>query len=65
MIFIKSISPIKKGKIWIDEENFGLDYQLYYLNIKEKQKFKIMYDYGDSWEFIVTLAKISISILIF
>ena len=49
---------IIKGKNWIDKENFGLDYELYYLNIKEKQKFKIMYDYGDSWEFIVTLVKI-------
>lgn len=49
---------IKKGKEWLDEENFGLDYELYFLNLKEKQKFKIMYDYGDSWEFIVTLAKI-------
>ena len=33
------------------------DLELFYLDLKEKQKFKIIYDFGDNWIFNLTLTK--------
>ena len=48
---------IKMGKKRCLSEYYN-DFELYYLNIKEKQKLKIIYDWGDNWEFNLTLSKI-------
>jgi len=34
------------------------DVPLYYLNLKEKEKLQIRYDWGDSWDFNISLSKI-------
>ena len=47
---------IKIGKDWQDEQTAVLD--LLHLNLKEKSKFKIIYDFGDNWIFNITLSKI-------
>ena len=47
---------IKIGKQYLSE--YFNDLELYYLNLKEKQKFKIVYDMGDNWIFNLTLSKI-------
>ena len=47
---------IKIGKYYISE--YYNDLELFYLNLKEKQKFKIIYDFGDNWIFNLTLSKI-------
>ncbi len=47
---------IKIGKQYLDE--YYNDLELYYLNLKEKQRLKIIYDWGDNWIFNLTLSKI-------
>ncbi len=47
---------IKIGKDYLEEYYEGLE--LFYLNLSEKQRLKIIYDWGDNWEFDVTLSKI-------
>ena len=47
---------IKRGKNYLSE--YYSDLELFYLNLKEKQKFKIIYDWGDHWIFNLTLSKI-------
>ena len=47
---------IKMGKQYLSE--YYNDLELFYLNLKEKQKFKIIYDFGDNWIFNITLSKI-------
>lgn len=47
---------IKIGKEYLYESYS--EFELFYLNLKEKQKFKIIYDWGDNWIFNLTLTKI-------
>ena len=47
---------IKKNKEYLGE-NYG-DFELFYLNLKEKQRLKIMYDFGDNWAFNLTVSKV-------
>ena len=47
---------IKIGKEFLSEYYFDLE--LFYLNLKEKQKLDIIYDWGDNWVFNLTLSKI-------
>ncbi len=47
---------IKMGKEYLNE--WYDDLGLFYLNLKEKQKLKIIYDWGDNWLFNLTLSKI-------
>ena len=47
---------IKIGKNFLDEEYNDLE--LFNLNLKEKQRLKIIYDWGDNWIFKLTLSKI-------
>lgn len=47
---------IKIGKEYLEEDYNELE--LFYLNLKEKQRLKIIYDWGDSWCFNLTLSKI-------
>ena len=47
---------IKIGKNYLSDDYYDLD--LLYLNLKEKQRLKIVYDWGDNWIFNVTLSKI-------
>ena len=44
------------NKEYLDE--FFEDLELSYLDLKEKQRLKIIYDWGDGWQFNVTLRKI-------
>ena len=47
--------------ISVDKEflnEFAFDLELSYLHLKEKQKLKIVYDWGDNWTFNLTLNKI-------
>ena len=39
------------------EEYYG-EFELFYLGLTEKKKFKIIYDFGDNWQFNLTLSKI-------
>lgn len=47
---------IKIGKDWVEEQSEY--FELFYLNLKEKSKIKIIYDFGDNWTFNLTLSKI-------
>lgn len=47
---------IKIGKEYLEEDYNEVE--LFYLNLKEKQRLKIIYDWGDSWCFNLTLSKI-------
>ncbi len=47
---------IKIGKNFL-EDYYG-EFELFYLFLTEKQKLKIIYDFGDNWQFNVTLSKI-------
>ena len=47
---------LKIGKEFLSEYYYNK--YLLYLNLKEKQKFKIIYDYGDNWIFNITINKI-------
>lgn len=47
---------VKIGKEFLDIENKESD--LSCLELKEKQKFKVIYDFGDNWIFNVTVSKI-------
>lgn len=48
---------IKVGKEYL--ENYYSELELFYLNLKEKQRLKIIYDWGDNWNFNITLSKIT------
>ena len=48
---------IKRNKDYLNQIYNKVE--LFYLDLKEKQRFKIFYDYGDDWEFNLTLSKIS------
>ena len=48
---------IKRNKDYLDEEYFE-DVPLYYIDLKEKQRLKVIYDFGDNWIFNVTVSKI-------
>ena len=54
---LSHLSSIKIGKNCLEEEYNKKE--LFYLNLKEKQKFKIIYDFGDNWIFNLTLSKIN------
>lgn len=47
---------MKIGKDYLNE--FYEELELYYLDLKEKQRLKIIYDWGDHWQFNITLSKI-------
>ena len=47
---------IRVDKEFLNEYYFDLE--LFYLNLKEKQKLDIIYDFGDNWVFNLTLSKI-------
>ena len=47
---------IKIGKNLL-EDYYG-EFELFYLGLTEKGKIKIIYDFGDNWQFNVTLSKI-------
>lgn len=47
---------IKMGKEYL-EENYS-EIELFYLNLKEKSRLKIVYDWGDNWQFNLILSKI-------
>lgn len=47
---------IKIGKNLL-EDYYG-EFELFYLVLTEKQKLKIIYDFGDNWQFNVALSKI-------
>ena len=47
---------IKIGKSYLSEDYNDLE--LFYLNLRVKQKFKIIYDWGDNWLFNITLSKV-------
>lgn len=47
---------IKIGKQYLSE--YYNDIELFYLNLKEKQRLKVIYDLGDNWIFNLTLSKI-------
>lgn len=48
---------IKKGKEYIDDY-IMTEQDLNYLELKEKQRLKIVYDMGDNWIFNITISKI-------
>ena len=47
---------VKVGKEYLGE--YYSELELFYLNLKEKQRLKIIYDWGDNWKFNITLSKI-------
>lgn len=47
---------IKIGKEFL-EEYYG-EFELFYLGLTGKEKLKIIYDFGDNWQFNITLSKI-------
>ena len=47
---------IKIGREFL-EEYYG-EFELFYLALTEKEKLKIIYDFGDNWQFNLTLTKI-------
>ena len=47
---------MKKGSEFVSEWYEGLE--LFYLGLEEKQRLKIVYDFGDNWVFNLTLSKI-------
>ena len=49
---------IKIGTQYLEEEILNTQ-DLNYLELKEKQRFKIIYDYGDNWIFNITISKIN------
>lgn len=48
---------IKIGKEYLDN-NIVEEQDLNYLELKEKQKLKVIYDFGDNWVFNITISKI-------
>lgn len=48
---------IKIAKEYVDD-NRMIEQDLNYLELKEKQKLKVIYDYGDNWIFNITVSKI-------
>lgn len=49
---------IKFGKKWYGENI--LDEKLYFLELKSKDKFQVIYDFGDNWVFNVGVSKVTI-----
>ena len=49
---------IKRGKEYLDEEIVS-DQDLNYLELQEKQRLKVIYDFGDNWVFNITVSKIN------
>ena len=47
---------IKIGKEFL-EDYYG-EFELFYLGLTEKEKLKIIYDFGDNWQFDLSLSKI-------
>lgn len=47
---------VKVGKNYLGE--YYSELELFYLNLKEKNKLKVIYDWGDNWQFNLTLSKI-------
>ena len=47
---------IKRKKEYLEEEFFA--YDLNYLELEEKQRLTVIYDYGDSWEFQIEIKNI-------
>ncbi|MBP3460925.1 MAG: hypothetical protein J6K21_00750 [Bacilli bacterium] len=47
---------VKIGKEYLGE--YYSELELFYLNLREKNKLKIIYDWGDNWQFNLTLSKI-------
>lgn len=47
---------IKKGKNYISEIFFEKEF--YFLDLKVKDRFKVIYDWGDNWIFEITIGKI-------
>lgn len=47
---------IKKNKKYLCE--YYSNFELYYLDLKEKQRLQVFYDWGDDWIFNLTLSKI-------
>ena len=47
---------MKKGKDYLDDEELSKD--INYLELKEGQRFKVIYDYGDNWVFNVRVSKV-------
>lgn len=50
---------IKKGKEYLDEYIINTR-NLRYLELKEKEKLKVIYDFGDNWKFNITVSKIMV-----
>lgn len=53
---LSHLFDIKIGKECLGE--YYSDLELFYLNLCEKNKLKIIYDWGDDWQFNLTLSKI-------
>ncbi len=49
---------IKVGKEYLENEIIEME-DLNYLELKEKQRLKVIYDFGDNWVFNITVAKIN------
>ena len=47
---------VKIGKEYLGE--YYSELELFYLNLSEKSRLKIIYDWGDNWQFNLTLSKI-------
>ena len=47
---------VKRKKEYLEDEFFACD--LNYLELEEKQRLTVIYDYGDSWEFKIEIKKI-------
>lgn len=54
---LSHLYTIKMGKNWCDEAI--LDRELNYLDLPVGKKFKVIYDYGDNWEFNIRISKIT------
>lgn len=49
---------LKIGKEYLDDEIL-YSQDLNYLELREKQRLKVVYDFGDNWEFNITVSKIT------
>lgn len=57
---LSHLYAIRRNKKWYDPEDnyFLFDCPLSFMDLKEKEKFKVIYDYGDSWTINITIKKI-------
>lgn len=53
---LSHLYTIKMGKDWLEDHELINTFS--YLELKEKQKIKVLYDFGDSWEFQIQIKKI-------